>query len=425
LLGRRVLSKGMSLFCFSNIVRARCLKAFLALLSLLLSAPVAFPDPPSSEASKMFPASLVGFHQIEPVLQIVPPDKATLKSDYSARLSDLTKQSFPILVASTEYASADGERLRVAVTKYQNDSAAYSSLTWWRKYQRERGQVADTNVNNVGTASTLASNQSLAFFKGATFVTVDAENGKNSDQVIALARLFAATLDQGEGDIPVLVKHLPNSETAQHDAIYVATASQLASSILNQPILKEVNFEGGTEAVVANYGQAQLVIVEFTTPQFSVDNDQRILARIQELKSQGQAVPTAYRRVGNYSVFVFSAPDEKTANELIDQVKYQQVVQWLGDDPHLAERLQRYISQITAGVLTAVLKSSGLSLLLCLGLGGLIGTLLFRHRRAQKATLYSDAGGATRLNLDELTGAGNSHTLLEPGNQPESDSTQS
>jgi hypothetical protein len=183
-----------------------------------------------------------------------------------------------------------------------------------------------------------------------------------------------------------------------------------------------LNFAGGTEAVVANYGQSQLLIVEFTTSQFSVDNDQRILAKIQELRSQGQPAPTAYRRVGNYSVFVFNAPDEKTANALIDSVKYEQVVQWLGDDPHLEARIERYLAQTTAGVLIAVLKSSGLSLLICLGAGTLFGALLFRHRRAQHAALYSDAGGGTRLNLDELTGTKNSHRLLEPGKQPDSDS---
>jgi hypothetical protein len=373
----------------------------------------------------MFPASLGGFHQIKPVLQIVPPDKSTLKGDYFARLSDLTKQSFPILVAETEYASASGEQLRVAVTKYENDSAAYSYLTWWRKYQRERAQVSDVQVDNVGTANALISTQGLAFFKGPIFVEVTTENGKTSDQVTALARLFSAPLDQGDGDIPVLVKHLPNWKTAQRDVVYVVNASQLIFSIPSQPVLKEINFEGGTEAVVANYGQAQLVIVEFTTPQFSVDNDQRIWTKIAELKSASQPGPIAYRRVGNYSVFVFNAADEKTANELVDQVKYEKVVQWLGDDPHLYERLQRYLTQTSAGVLLAVLKTSGLSLLVCLGAGTLFGALLFRRRRAQQATLYSDAGGGVRLNLDELTVAGNSRRLLGRGEKPESDSTQS
>src|SRR5207244_11797120 len=114
---------------------------------------------------------------------------------------------------------------------------------------------------------------------------------------------------------------------------------------------------------VANYDQSQLVIVEFTTPQISIDNDSRIWTAIAELKAKGEPTPTAYRRVGNYSVLVFNAPDEKTANALVEQVKYEQIVQWLGDDPHLAERLQRYFTQTSAGVLVAVLKSSGLSLI--------------------------------------------------------------
>jgi hypothetical protein len=186
-------------------------------------------------------------------------------------------------------------------------------------------------------------------------------------------------------------------------------------------VLEAINFDGGAEAVSANYGQSQLLIVEFTTPQFSIDNDQRIWTKIDELKKRGEPVPTAYRRVGNYSVFVFSAPDEKTANALIDQVKYEQVVQWLGEDPHLAERLQRYFTQTSAGVLVAVLKSSGLSLLFCLAAGALIGTMMFRHRRAQRAATYSDAGGSVRLNLDDLTGPVASRHLLTT-KQPDQDS---
>jgi hypothetical protein len=328
----------------------------------------------------------------------------------------------PALAAAAEYAAPNGEKIRIGLTKCENDSIAFSSLTTWRKYQKDRGRVAPLQVNEIGTASTTVSSQSLAFSKGAAFVTVDTENGTNSDQITAIARLFAATLDNGEGDIPVLVKHLPNWEKAQGGAMYSVTSDTLLFAVPDQPILKEVSFEGGTEAVSTNYGSSQLVIVEFTTPQFSVENDQRIWTKIAELKSQGQPGPIAYRRVGNYSVFVFNAPDEKTANALVDQVRYEQVVQWLGDDPHMADRLQRYFSQTTSGVLIAVLKSSGLSLLICLGAGGLFGALLFRHRRAQHAALYSDAGGGTRLNLDELTDANKSQRLLGRGEQPESDS---
>jgi len=220
----------------------------------------------------------------------------------------------------------------------------------------------------------------------------------------------AATFDD---DTPVLIKHLPNWETAGKNARYVVTLDELKRNVANQPVLDSVSFEGGTEAVAANYGQVQLVIVEFSTPHFSVENDQRIAAKIQELKSQTQPVPTAYRRVGNYSVFVFNGTDETSANQLIDQVRYEKVVQWLGDDPHLYEKLQRYFVETSAGVLVAVIKSSGLALLACLAIGGLVGFLLFRQRRAQAAAVYSDAGGSVRLNLDELTKTNDPSRLLD------------
>lgn len=216
-----------------------------------------------------------------------------------------------------------------------------------------------------------------------------------------------------EDDTPILIKHLPNWETVAKNAKYSVTLDDLKRNVVNQPILDSVSFEGGTEAVAANYGQGQLVIVEFSTPHFSVENDQRIAAKIQELKGQAQPVPTAYRRVGNYSVFVFNGSDEASANQLIDQVRYEKVVQWLGEDPHLYEKLQRYFAETSAGVLINVLKGSGLSLMACLALGGLVGFLLFRQRRAQSAGFYSDAGGSVRLNLDELTKTSDPSRLLD------------
>ena len=67
----------------------------------------------------------------------------------------------------------------------------------------------------------------------------------------------------------------------------------------------------------------------------------------------------------------------------------------------------------------AVLESSGLSVLLCLGIGGLFGALLFRRRRARQrqADAYSDAGGMVRLNLDEVTEGSDTGRLLEGSNK--------
>lgn len=321
-------------------------------------------------------------------------------------------------LANAQRSYRDGDAgYQISVVRTETDAAAFALLT-------SRGEGKEIKPGLIGTAG-IETTFGVSFYKGSWFVDVNGGDKPVGDQqkIQRIAGAFAKTLPSADDDIPVLVKHLPSWESVGKHASYAVTSAGLKSVVPSQPILDAVDFDGGSEAVTAKYGQSQLVIVEFTTPQFSVDNDSRIWTKIAELKSQGQPTPSAYRRVGNYSVFVFNAADEKSANALIDQVKYEQVVQWLGDDPHLYEKLQRYFTQTSAGVLVAVLKSSGLSLLFCLAAGALIGTMLFRRRRAQRAEAFSDAGGSVRLNLDDLTGAANTQPLLTGGNPSRSDST--
>jgi hypothetical protein len=200
----------------------------------------------------------------------------------------------------------------------------------------------------------------------------------------------------------------------------VVSVDTLKKQFGEQSIFGVVSFGGGAEAVQAKYGDSTLVLIEFNTPQLATENDQRVTARILELRSTGLAAPSAYRRVGNYEVFVFDAPSEQAANQLIDQVKYQQVVQWLGPDPNLYEKYekaQREFLETTYGVFVAVVKGSGLALVSCFVIGGLFGTLLFIRRRAQQraAEAYSDAGGMLRLNLDEITPQTDPSRLVGPG----------
>ena len=222
----------------------------------------------------------------------------------------------------------------------------------------------------------------------------------------------------GEGDIPVLIKHLPPPEESQKNAIYLHSFTDLNQLGLQQPVLSAIESGGDADAVLGVYGPSKVLVVEFNTPQLATDNDQRIIARIHELWKLGQPAPTAYRRVGNYSVFVFDAPDEQTAKQLIDQVKYEQVVQWLGDNPYIYKEAEERYVNTTLGVLIAVVKASGYALIGCLGMGGLIGGLLFIYRRAQQkgVTAFSDAGGMLRLNLDELTAETNPSRLLQDRN---------
>lgn len=322
-------------------------------------------------------------------------------------------------IAEADYLSGDNSRLLVEVVRFPRDSDAYSLLTIAAKRSLDPS-TADLGkiTREVGTASVTLPGRIL-FFKGRVFVRVTARDpaGQDPDNLIAVGHLMSDGIEKGEADIPVLVKHLPRWEEAQRHVVYLAGFGSLRQVLPDQQLLDSVNSEGDADAVATSYGPTQFVIVEYNTPQLAGDNDRAIAAKIEELRTQAQPVPSAYRRVGNYSVFVFNSPDEQAAKELIDQVEYEQVVQWLGDNPYMLEKAQREYFQTTAGVLVAVVKASGLSLLLCLTAGGFIGALLFSRRRAQQrhAEAFSDAGGMVRMNIDEITPQTDPAKLVGPG----------
>jgi hypothetical protein len=120
-------------------------------------------------------------------------------------------------------------------------------------------------------------------------------------------------------ETPVIVKHLPDWKNVYQRAVYISNTNDLRQALGDRPVFELISFEGGTEAVTANYDAGKLLIVEYTTPQFSIDADERIKQRLTE---NPPTPPIYFRRIGNYEVFVFDAPDETAANALIDQVKY-------------------------------------------------------------------------------------------------------
>ena len=311
--------------------------------------------------------------------------------------------SEPLASETSEYVGNKGDRVEVEIDRLRQDAQAYEALSRAAASVRAATKSDVDIVNNIGTAG-FATDSQLAFFKGQNFVWLKKVKG-NPANLNDLAQSLSETLDKGEGDIPPLVKHLPELQVTQKNAVFMNSFTTLPQFPFDFPVLSAVQSEGNADAVLGTYGPSKILIIEFNTPQLATENDQRIKNRIQELWKSGQPAPTAYRRVGNYSVFVFDAPDEMMANHLIDEVKYEQVVQWLGDNPNIYKEAEKRYINTTLGVLVAVLKASGYAAIACLGLGGLIGGLLFSYRRSQQkeVTAYSDAGGMLRLNLDELT----------------------
>lgn len=325
----------------------------------------------------------------------------------------------PLKATETEYLGNDGSRFTVDKVSFRQDAEAYELLSLVFAAARAKNPGLELGPG-YGTAGFLG-DDGIAFFKGNHFIRLRNFKAGKADKPASLdsfAQELSGTLDKGEGDIPVLIKHLPNPEEAQRKAIYLNTFADLSKLGLQQPVLSAVASGGNADATLAGYGPSKVLILEFNTPQLATENDQRIIARIHELWKLGQPAPSAYRRVGNYSVFVFDSPDEQTAKQLIDQVKYEQVVQWLGENPNILKEAEKRYINTTLGVLVAVLKASGYALVACLGLGALFGGLLFSYRRAQQKDVssFSDAGGMLRLNLDDLTAETNPSRLLRDRN---------
>lgn len=228
----------------------------------------------------------------------------------------------------------------------------------------------------------------LALFAGAGAVRAQAPVVKTQE------------VSEADG-VPVLIKHLPDWENIRNNATLAHSVGDLRTALGERPVYDLIDFTGGTEAATAPYPQGRLLIVEFASPATSAELDAKLKERL-----AGQ--PVFYRRIGNYNAFVFDATDEASANTLLDQVKYEKNIQWLGDNPFMAQRAQvaeRHFVVTTADIFLSTLLAivSGLGVSIVIGI--IVGFLFFYIRENRRAALptFSDAGGMTRLNLDGFT----------------------
>jgi hypothetical protein len=200
---------------------------------------------------------------------------------------------------------------------------------------------------------------------------------------------------------PVLLKHLPDAEKVAVDAVFGTDRAGLERAIRNQPVFGSLEFPFGTEFVTAVYPEGRLLIVEYTNPQSSAEADGKIQQYVGVHPDSG----FVYRRIGNYNVFVFDVSDVAAANGLLDQVRYQKTVQWLGEDPYILKKLERYMVTTSRDVMISTVLAIVFGLLASIVAGIVAGFIFFRFRDQKRArrTAFSDAGGLTRLNLDGLS----------------------
>jgi hypothetical protein len=203
-----------------------------------------------------------------------------------------------------------------------------------------------------------------------------------------------------EDGIPVLIKHLPNWEEKQKSAVLLHNSEDLRKALGSRKVFEAIDFIQGTEAVTAQYDEGKLLIVEYNTPQASAAADARIK---ESLNNSGETI--FYRRIGNYNVLLLDGNDEASANTVLDQIKYQKVVQWLGSDHTLFRQKERAFiegaSSLFISTVLVIVSILGIALLF----GFSCGVIHFYRREKRFAAMdqFSDAGGMTRLNLDGFT----------------------
>lgn len=207
------------------------------------------------------------------------------------------------------------------------------------------------------------------------------------------------TQEYSESDrIPVLIKHLPDWEAVRESTTFAHDVETLKAKLGERPVLDQIDLMPGTEAVLASYPAGKLLIVEFASPQSSAEADTRIKAVL------AGDTTTAYRRIGNYNAIVFDSVDAASAAALLDQVKYEKDIQWLGENPFRITAERAFIlttSDIFLSTVLVILLGIGISIVAGLAAG--FTYFMLRERRRAAMTTFTDAGGMTRLNLDGFT----------------------
>lgn len=253
------------------------------------------------------------------------------------------------------------------------------------------------------------------FWAGHQLIRVQCEQGTSSISTEFIESL-TKEFEGHDSALPPLTQHLPKSGKRAEGEVYLVGPKALANHPRFGFLKDSVNFEGGTEAVTAEYEQAEtplgLLLLEFHTPQLATDGYTK-LAVFKASLSEPALSQIAIKRIGNYVAIATPVKEVKTADLILGEIKYTAVVHWEGKTysaipleyrPPDAAALEE--ASETALVLLRTFYWIGLMLALAAIFGVCAGSGFFYWRRYQRRkagfdNLFSDAGGTIRLNLDD------------------------
>ena len=319
-------------------------------------------------------------------------DKNAIFQDYKVRLA-----------ASRTYGTA-----RVDVYLTESRFAAYGLFHYLT------AQVnAHPAAKSIGTESASIDGNTI-FWKSQYFVSV---NGTP-----ALAAAIAEKLPASENTAPPkLFESLPAAGKVAHSEHYFLGAQTLNTYL---PHASDIFvFDGDAEAAYAEYHKTpgaknhasqdtaaplKLAIVEYHTPQFATAALKRSEEFLQTLPPEEQQ-RLVIKRVGNFIVEAANVEDRDSTEKMIGAIEYPYVVKML-KDPSLPYNDPRHNQKAAEVILSsfAIIGVTGVVAIFC---GSLLGTIIFLKRRKRQQQVFSDAGGMLRLQLDPLEDV----IMLPPG----------
>ncbi|MBX7219546.1 MAG: hypothetical protein K1Y36_06345 [Blastocatellia bacterium] len=210
--------------------------------------------------------------------------------------------------------------------------------------------------------------------------------------------------DPEEPKIPFVVRHLPLDRmdpTTLHCAF-----GTIGAGIQAAPYnYSEFPLTDGAQLAWADYipgsAFARLAMCEYPTPQASIEAFKQVEANWNQLPPQERSARLV-KRVGNFVVQAYGVTSPARTSEIIEGVKYDYVVQWLGPRP-----LRSGLDQTTEIRKTGAMLVSIFQLIMMGGVVmGIVGMAagfgyFYWRRQSSRATAFSDAGGMMRLNLND------------------------
>jgi len=299
-------------------------------------------------------------------------------------------------ISSREFIN-NRSRLTVMVYEMVHPSGAFGLLTFARHLGRKYSE---------------------AFSSDRYYITVTDLSGRGIDP--NSLRKLHERFGTDPTDEPPLPSHLPSRDQIAGSSVYVVGPEGLSRVDAFKDLTGVVSFAGGAEAAAASYKlgklgnqdetDLKLLIVEFHTPQLSVDAEGKLKSLIDSLSPEDKA-HRQLRRIGNYLAEVVGDP--RLADGLLSQIRYNPKVYWEGKRlsaiplayrPPDAAALEEAAK--TAQFLLQTFYGIGVMTFSAIALGIVTGGIFFYWRRYRRRRLgldqyFSDAGGTVRLNLDD------------------------